>query len=206
MYLDYKFTRSVAGKEKHLYVLFNKETKDIYFDFFDSRKLLEIDKEYYANFELNAKVIEHKNPYLRDKKKHKYVHWTVFNKLLGGRYKIGRWELFDWTMDIIYFLDPNIDVMQSIKAIPFIYASRVLNFEYINRTTLKEYLTSKGVLEYDEARPIFVQKQWFTSTYKPYITQFGIHKINEMLLRDKYEKLPHKKSVKHEVKESAYDK
>lgn len=68
MYLDYKFTRSIAGKEKHLYVLFNKDTKDMYFDFFDARKLLEIDKEYYANFELNAKVIEHKIHILKIKR------------------------------------------------------------------------------------------------------------------------------------------
>ena len=54
--LEYKFTRKIAGHEEDIYVLFNSNTKDIYFDFYELRPLLQLSKEYYDNFNLNSKV------------------------------------------------------------------------------------------------------------------------------------------------------
>lgn len=203
---EYKFTRKIAGHEEDIYVFFNSNTKDIYFDFYELSPLLQLSKEYYDNFNLNSKVFLYKSSLNRDKKEHKYVHWSIYNKFLGSKYKIGRWELFDWTMDILYFLDPNIDIMQSIKTIPFIYASRVLNFEGINKTDLKYYLNRENIMEEDCVNPLYIKKLWFTDTYPPYITQCGVHKINQLLLSDGYVKSKHSKSIKHEVKEVKYDK
>lgn len=185
-YIHYKFS---IYEINTINVLFDKKTKAIYFNFREFCDYMKISDDYYDNFKLNSKVIEYKSVY--DKSKCKYADWTIITKFLSSGYKKGEYRLFDWIIQILLFLNPNLDLIGSINKCQYIFAVRLLNFENLNRTDLKKYIIEKELLPYDfiVGKTDYIYNSWFETKYdKVYITHKGLRKLEEMLIAEGYKK------------------
>ena len=150
----YNFNHS---KYKDWTVLYNEETKRIFFNFKTFCEYMKISKEYYNKFSLhpNRAVILYTN---YDKEPCIYVDYKIIQKFLSSYYKVYRWSLLDWYVDILLFLDKDVDLYTTLNECIFIFASRILNYEDINKNNLKDFVLEKFTYSDDE---VYVKEEYY---------------------------------------------